>query len=422
MMVIHVVSQGETLSGIAAGYRVTLARLIEINGISSSHHIVVGETLLIPLDNVYYVQQGDSLTIIARKLSVSLEALQKANPALSGQPLQIGAPIQIPKSQPRKILTNGFIDPATPPSTLDNKAYPSLTYISLFSYHVTPEGSLVSPKADQWLEKLKQVKTKPLMTITNIKGGTFDRDLAAQILNSDRIQDRLFQNILKEIKAKGYRGVVVDFEYLGSGTKQKYSRFLRRLTNVLHKEGYLVMTAVAPKLSGQQTGAWYEAHDYGEHGKIVDYVILMTYEWGWSGGPPMPVSPLTQVEKVIQYAKSVMPSRKIIMSMPLYGYDWQLPFVQGGEFAKAISTPQAYTLAYRHHEEVQFDKKEAAPFFRYKDEAGKTHIVYFNDLRTASSLSSLVNRYQLGGISFWNLAFSYPVIWPFLRDRFEIRH
>lgn len=421
-MVIHVVAQGDTLSSIAARYHVTLAKLIEINGLSMSYRLVVGETVLIPIDHIYYAQQGDSLEIISNKTSVPLEALKKANPALSGQPLPAGTPVQIPAVKRTKILTNGFIDPATPPGSLTPKAYPALTYISLFSYHVTPDGSLVNLKTDLWLEQLKKVKTKPLMTITNIKNGAFDRDLAAALFNSDRLQDRLFQNILREMKAKGYRGVVIDFEFLGSGTKQKYSRFLRRLTNALHKEGFLVMTAVAPKLSGQQTGAWYEAHDYGEHGKIVDYVILMTYEWGWSGGPPMPVSPLTQVEKVVQYARSVIPSRKIVMSMPLYGYDWQLPFVQGGEFAKALSTPQAYRLAYRQHQAVSYNSKEAAPFFRYRDSNQKDHIVYFNDLRTVEALGQLVNRYQLGGISFWNLAFAYPVIWPLLEDRFDIRH
>ena len=64
----------------------------------------------------------------------------------------------------------------------------------------------------------------------------------------------------------------------------------------------LVSTALAPKTSAAQVGAWYEAHDYRAHGEIVDFVIIMTYEWGWSGGPPMAVSPIPQVRQVYEFA------------------------------------------------------------------------------------------------------------------------
>ena len=45
----------------------------------------------------------------------------------------------------------------------------------------------------------------------------------------------------------------------------------------------------------QNNGLWYEGHDYKAHGEIVDYVVIMTYEWGYSGGPAMAVSPIGPV-------------------------------------------------------------------------------------------------------------------------------
>ena len=42
------------------------------------------------------------------------------------------------------------------------------------------------------------------------------------------------------------------------------------------------MTALAPKISSDQPGLLYEAHDYAAQGRIVDYIILMTYEWGYT--------------------------------------------------------------------------------------------------------------------------------------------
>lgn len=54
----------------------------------------------------------------------------------------------------------------------------------------------------------------------------------------------------------------------------------------------------------------------------------MTYEWGYSGGPAMAVSPIGPVRRVLEYAVSEMPSSKILMGQNLYGYDWTLPFVK----------------------------------------------------------------------------------------------
>ena len=80
------------------------------------------------------------------------------------------------------------------------------------------------------------------------------------------------------------------------------------------------------------------------HGEIVDFVVIMTYEWGYSGGPAMAVSPIGPVRNVLEYAISEMPASKIMMGQNLYGYDWTLPFVQG-TIAKAVSPQQAIALS-----------------------------------------------------------------------------
>lgn len=79
--------------------------------------------------------------------------------------------------------------------------------------------------------------------------------------------------------------------------------------------------------------------------RIVDFVLLMTYEWGYSAGPPMAVSPIREVEAVVKYAVSEMPASKILLGQNLYGYDWTLPFVQGGPYAEAVSPQRAIEIA-----------------------------------------------------------------------------
>ena len=52
----------------------------------------------------------------------------------------------------------------------------------------------------------------------------------------------------------------------------------------------------------------------------------MTYEWGYTYGPPMAVAPINKVRQVLDYAVSEIESTKINMGIPNYGYDWPLPY------------------------------------------------------------------------------------------------
>lgn len=83
-----------------------------------------------------------------------------------------------------------------------------------------------------------------------------------------------------------------------------------------------------PKISGQQQGLLCEAHDYASQGQIADFVTLMTYEWGWAGGPPLAIAPINEVQRVLNYAITVIPRNKILMGIPLYGRDWKIPWMK----------------------------------------------------------------------------------------------
>ena len=51
----------------------------------------------------------------------------------------------------------------------------------------------------------------------------------------------------------------------------------------------------------------------------------------------MAVAPLPNVRQVVEYALTEIPASKIWLGVPLYGYDWPLPFVQGRTKAQSIS-------------------------------------------------------------------------------------
>lgn len=62
----------------------------------------------------------------------------------------------------------------------------------------------------------------------------------------------------------------------------------------------------------------------------------------------MAVAPLPNVRQVVEYALTEIPASKIWLGVPLYGYDWPLPFVQGRTKAQSISPQEAVARAVRY--------------------------------------------------------------------------
>jgi len=107
--------------------------------------------------------------------------------------------------------------------------------------------------------------------------------------------------------------------------KEAYTNFLANTVERMHEEGFFVSTSLSPKYSDDQQGLLYEAHDYAAHGRLADFVILMTYEWGWRGGYPRAISPINEIEKVLDYAVTRIPREKILMGFQIYARDWRIP-------------------------------------------------------------------------------------------------
>src|SRR5699024_11246842 len=108
-------------------------------------------------------------------------------------------------------------------------------------------------------------------------------------------------NIGSVMDEKGYQRLNVDFENVLPADRELYNQFLQLAVDKLHPKGYFVSTAVAPKVSDTQTGTLYEAHDYEAHGRIADFVILMSYEWGYRFGSPQSISPINEMRCVVVY-------------------------------------------------------------------------------------------------------------------------
>ncbi|TNJ63060.1 LysM peptidoglycan-binding domain-containing protein [Paenibacillus hemerocallicola] len=424
-MQIEVVNPGDSLWAIAKRYGVPVDDIVRINEIDEPTRLAVGQALVIPTsDTVHRVVAGESLWTISRRYGVPVEEIIRANNLTNPSQLYVGQRLQIPRQgAKRTIEANGYLQPSSEEKdrTIVNETAEFLTYFSIFQYIVEQNGSLTPPKDEAALAAIANTNSVPMMVITNFEGGTFSSEKARAIFDNAEAKQALIDNVVATLRTKRFFALNVDFEHIFPEDREKYNAFLREITARVHEEGKLASTALAPKVSATQAGRWYEAHDYKAHGEIVDFVIIMTYEWGWSGGPPMAVAPIPQVRQVLDYAVSVIPRNKIMMGAPLYGYNWTLPFTPGGKFAPTLSPKAAVDLARDVGAYIRFDSTAQAPHFSYYDNDGKEHIVWFEDARSMQAKFDLIKEYGLRGISYWVLGQSFPQNWVLLEANFNIK-
>ena len=417
-MIIYVVKQGDTVYSISQMFGLNPQQIISDNMLLHPDDLVVGQTLVLLANQITItLNRNDRLTNIAKMFGLSVIDLFKANPKLAipnsvQQGMQITIPL--PNQNLGSMLVNGYAFPNINMDILQ-KTLPNLSFLSIFSYQVRPDGSLISIPDEPLIESAKQYNVAPLMVITNIEeDGGFSGEITNQLFANPEAKQNLINSVLTTVNQKGYYGVDVDFEYIFPEDRDNYSQFLRELTAVMHENGYIVTAAVAPKISDDMVGVLYEAHDYKAIGEIVDHVIIMTYEWGYTYGEPMAVSPLNNVKQVLDYAVTVIPREKILMGMPNYGYDWTLPYVPGTA-ARVVSNVGAVDLAREKGSFIKFDPKAATPYFYYWQQANGggayEHVVWFDDARSVDAKLKLVDIYGLGGVSYWTINRYFPQNW-----------
>ena len=403
-MFIYVVKTSDSIFSIATKYQVSMESIRIMNGLKTDR-LVPGQDLLIPTD-MYIVQPGDSLYSISQMSLISIETIRLYN-GLQSDRLMVGMRLYLP---PRpKYIAEGFsyITPSTPERNqiIVQTFAPINTYFGIFEYHVLEDGSLSTLNDQQLIRIVRENKVAPLAVITNLTPTGFSPELTRRVLNTPEIRERLISNIYNLIKTKNYAGVNIDFERIRESERDLYSGFLRSLSERLRPEGYFTSVAIPPKTSDNIP--WLKGYDYGGIGAAVDFVFIMAYDWHETSTPPGPVAPIGEVRKTIEYALNHMRGNKIILGVPRYGYDWTM---SNGtvDSARAISVSKAIETAMNFQVPIQYSKEYQQPFYQYWDEAGKRHIVWFEDSRARAQKLQLMVDYRLRGIGAWQLGLHFP--------------
>lgn len=417
-MTLYTVSAGDSLYSIAKKSGVTAAFLAEWNGISPPYPLAIGQCLLILSPTVTHtVKSGDTVFSICSRYGITRNDLFRRNPSLCGGyiPLAAGQTLVIDFEKAPKAdyfsyaYAYTFIKERVLRQTL-----PYLSSLAPFTYGFTVDGSLLSLSDASLLSACRDYDVMPLMHLSTLtEDGGFSNELASGLFSSPDAEDRLISEIIAEMTKKGYTGLDIDFEFIRASDAQSYADFISKAQRALNQHGYTVYAALAPKTFADQAGLLYQGHLYDKIGAAADRVFLMTYEWGYTYGPPMAVAPINAVRRVLDYAVTEIPPEKIIMGIPNYAYDWALPYKSGETRATLISNEDAPSIAFENNAEIKFDETAQSPYFNYYKN-GVMHEVWFEDPRSVTAKLALPLEYGFFGVGYWNAMRPFNSNWLIL--------
>ena len=300
--------------------------------------------------------------------------------------------------------------------TWDPKAYSSLEQNISRLNMVIPEWFFLDPRADTLVDQIdkraldlmnkSEVKILPLLTNYDKAKGGFRGDVVHRIFSNPVKRKKLVADMLRLVIKNSLDGINIDLEELKEKNNEALVIFQREIFEAFHAKGLLVTQEVVP---------FNDDYDFTELARFNDYVFVMAYDQSSESTSPGPISHQKWIEAAIDQAAKKIPSQKIILDIPAYGYDWKMNDQGKVDTAKSITYPEAILTArtYIGNGKIDFDNDSYNLHFTYDDDDGSEHQVHFTDAATAFNSMRFAAEYGLGGVSLWRLGMEDGRLWEF---------
>jgi spore germination protein YaaH len=330
------------------------------------------------------------------------------------------------------VLTTIPIERTSAHSTTYNMSYLFTGSTTTFLKHVERSNGHLSTAAPSYFEinddgslKITYQYNSAFVTEMHNQGikvvpffsNHWDKTLGRTALQN---REQLSTEIANFIEKNNLDGVNVDIENVTDLDRDNYTDFVRLLREKIPIEKE-VSVAVAANPGGWSKG-WHGSYDYHNLAKYADYLMIMSYDESYPGGPEGHVASLPWVEKGIQYALGEgVPSSKIVLGLPFFGRYW----IEGQSYGGyGISMITAEAMVEKYNGTVIFDEEAKAPkaivtigdndpVFTIGSRTlgpGTYNISYENE-KSIQYKVDLVHKYDLKGTGSWALGQETDRIW-----------
>ena len=238
--------------------------------------------------------------------------------------------------------------------------------------------------------------------VQNVKGGVWDGPAAAALLSSPARRKALIDSLELAVKSYGGSGITFDLENLPASAQRDYLALLTEAGARFAARGWSVAVTVP---------ANDEDWNLAAYGRAADLVIVMAYDEHWQTGTPGAIASKPWFAKAVAQAASKVPSRKLVIGLASYGYDWP---PRGP--ATPVSVQDALARAAAAGVTPTRDPSSGELHFGYSDH-GVRHQVWFVDAEASRAQNDKVQSTGLRNLALWRLGTEDPAIWDWLGRR-----
>lgn len=276
-----------------------------------------------------------------------------------------------------------------------------------FAFQLLPDGRFSGQVNDAALQVAQARGITPLILFHNFNGRIFDPQPLRSVLSSTASQRNCIRQMLDTLPPAA-AGVHVDFEGVEAPYRIPFLAFLESLRATLHDRGLLLTIAIPAKRSEWEA----PGYDFAGIGRFCDAITIMTYDEHFSGGSSGPIASLPWMTQALDYAIQYIPREKILLGIPVYGYDWS------NEPTRIIPMRDIPELIDRTDARILWSDPAVEPYFYYWRGRQRHTVWYENELSTKIRLG-FVKSYRLRGIAIWRLGYETNRFWQGISSKLK---
>ena len=282
------------------------------------------------------------------------------------------------------------------------------------------------------ISTLQSLGIKVLPTLTD---STKEGELS-KIMGNDASRATLIKTITDLVMANNFDGIDLNFEGFAYVDKiatwptiqTRWVKFVAELSVAMRSKNKL-LSVTTPYLLDPTTGRrGYYHYAWPEISSYIDRLNIMFYDYHKYDTKPGPIGPISWAEPSLLYALKHVAPYKIYFGTPNYGYNWVTKITGVCPTNTPKSESKSSNAAIIHQNRSQAILNKPGAVATYNEKFGETNVLYtaeFNGVNTKGAPTSckvdhsawfvdargyfdrakLVEKYQLGGISEWEIGY-----------------
>lgn len=279
--------------------------------------------------------------------------------------------------------------------------------------------ALESGKAEPFLREALKNNVSLSLVVANMNNDSINEMISDPVPHAKNLAIDL-KPLIQKYKFSDINLDIESVKKASPSARANFTKFVKAVREELDNDETLTVEISAGDLINNNL------IDAAAIGKIADYVVVMAYDYHYrSSFVTGPVAPLTgagisseyDVSAAMEKILEIVPAQKVILGIPLYGYEWE----SIGRSPRSAIIPNTGVAASNRRAEKflescpdckdQLDNEAEENYISFFDKnTGNYRTIFYPNENSTLKKIGLANNYQLGGLALWALGYEGKTI------------